>query len=95
MFLGDASARRNRKKMSGSYIFGGKHGSVCARVCVYMEASLLQVSDRVAGHFILQRLRHGFPGDGGDGLGFLGNLCLVVGEVKHHTWERTIAHLQV
>lgn len=67
--------------------------AVC--VCEYMEASLLQLCDRVTGHFILQRLRHRFPGDGGDSLGFLRNLCFVVGEIKHHAWERTIAHLQV
>lgn len=67
--------------------------SVCG--CVYMEASLLQVRDWVTGHFILQRLRNRFPGDGGDSLGFLENLCFVVGEIKRHAWERTVAHLKV
>lgn len=54
-------------------------------VCVYLEALLLQVCDRVTGHFVLQRLRKGLPGDGGDSLSFLRNLCFVVGEIKHHT----------
>lgn len=59
--------------------------SRCVFVCVYLEALLLQVCDRVTGDFILQRLRKGLPGDGGDSLSFLRNLCFVVGEIKHHT----------
>lgn len=59
--------------------------SRCVFACVYLEALFLQVCDGVTGHFILQRLRKRLPGDGGDGLSFLRNLCFVVGEIKHHT----------
>lgn len=76
---------RSRKKKKRVLISPMENVSLCVCVCAYLEAPLLQVCDWVAGHFILQRLRNRLPGDGGDSLGFLGNLCFVVGEIKRHT----------
>lgn len=67
---------------------------MCTSECVYLEAPLLQVCDRVAGHLILCSMRDGLPGDGCDRLCLLGQVSFVVREPKSETWQRTIAHLQ-
>lgn len=61
---------------------------------LYLEASFLQVCDRITGHLVLCRVRDGFPGDGCDCLSFLGNLCFTVSKTKRETRQRAVAHLQ-
>lgn len=61
---------------------------------MYLEAHFLQVSDGIAGHFVLCGVRERLPGDGCDGLRLLGQLRFIVGKTEGEPRKRTVAHLQ-
>lgn len=61
--------------------FSWGRSALCdAGEAAYLEARFVPERDGVAGHLVLGRLRDGLPGDGGDGLRFLGKSRLVFRE---------------